>query len=418
MHLLLLGAILMQATYSAEFTQQQHEEGQLCTVDTPGTADDGGLVVEDNGKFRLSRGLGIRSADNEMLVLVAAGAELPARGYAVLTTSRLNQSALHVDLLYGDRFSANGNILVGALSLSGIGEAPRGWPQFSVRLDARAGRIRVQLKTMHAPSSGSGSKSSVFVMDDVDVSAGAVGTHSKENTNLPSKWRFENPYSDLPHPGFAVNHRFLELQQRDPKAASAVIPQDRGDVLPSFTASKVWPAAYAMVAYLEQLEQAEGSVGGKSVLELGAGTGLVGLAAAMLGATRVVLTDLDENLGLLEHNAKQNGLSGNTQAAGLDWTADIPLSLQGPWDIIVAADCVFWEYLFEPLVSTLAQLLKPDTLVLISVTHRFGRTPGFLAQLGDHCKYEKIDVKGVRMANTDIYRVSVMKKQHQGSTNE
>lgn len=45
----------------------------------------------------------------------------------------------------------------------------------------------------------------------------------------------------------------------------------------------------------------------RSVLDLSAGCGLVGLAAARLGAQRTVLTDLAPNLALLRRNADKNG---------------------------------------------------------------------------------------------------------------
>lgn len=43
------------------------------------------------------------------------------------------------------------------------------------------------------------------------------------------------------------------------------------------------------------------------MLHLSAGCGLVGLAAARLGAQRTVLTDLAPNLPLLRRNADKNG---------------------------------------------------------------------------------------------------------------
>ena len=66
----------------------------------------------------------------------------------------------------------------------------------------------------------------------------------------------------------------------------------------------VWEAAEATLAYLESAFAPTG-LQGKAVVELGAGTGVVGLACAAKGA-RVTLTDLETALPLLRANAEQN----------------------------------------------------------------------------------------------------------------
>jgi predicted nicotinamide N-methyase len=47
-------------------------------------------------------------------------------------------------------------------------------------------------------------------------------------------------------------------------------------------------------------------VAGKRILELGSGTGLVGISTALNGANELVLTDLPELFDLLNFNVKRN----------------------------------------------------------------------------------------------------------------
>ena len=55
----------------------------------------------------------------------------------------------------------------------------------------------------------------------------------------------------------------------------------------------VWEAADALLRWLD-VRYAPSGLKGCTVVELGAGTGVCGLACAMLGAKRVILTDLPE----------------------------------------------------------------------------------------------------------------------------
>lgn len=101
----------------------------------------------------------------------------------------------------------------------------------------------------------------------------------------------------------------------------------------------------------------------------------------MLGAERVAVTDLEVNLPLLRRNVMLNkdALACTVEVAALDWLAAIPSELSGPWDVIVAADCVFWEALFEPLLASLVNLVTSKTKIYLSVTHRYDKVKKFIS---------------------------------------
>ena len=67
---------------------------------------------------------------------------------------------------------------------------------------------------------------------------------------------------------------------------------------------RLWESSISLSKYIENgiFE----SIKGKNILELGAGTGLISLVLANIGANLVVCTDLPHALPLLKHNAKYN----------------------------------------------------------------------------------------------------------------
>ncbi|KAF7313541.1 Protein-lysine N-methyltransferase EFM6 [Mycena chlorophos] len=118
-----------------------------------------------------------------------------------------------------------------------------------------------------------------------------------------------------------------------------------------------WPAAEVVCSYL--VRRGPHSLRGKNVLDLGSGTGLCGLLAAKLGATAWV-TDQAPLLSVMEDNVKLNDLSASCIVAELNWGEPIPPSIPRP-DIIIAADCVYFEPAFPLLVQTLSDLVDENT---------------------------------------------------------
>ncbi|CAK9105584.1 unnamed protein product [Durusdinium trenchii] len=123
-----------------------------------------------------------------------------------------------------------------------------------------------------------------------------------------------------------------------------------------------------------------------SVLELGAGPGAPGLAAARLGA-RVALTDYAELVPLMERNIALNQLTGTARAVALDWSAAASSEFAGddaaPLDLILAADVVYFEEQ-DPLVDAL-KLFFEETV------QSAGRAASNMAkfvfeQVGGRCK--------------------------------
>jgi len=93
----------------------------------------------------------------------------------------------------------------------------------------------------------------------------------------------------------------------------------------------VWEAAVALYLFVLREEQSDrGCWRGKRVLELGAGTGLVGLTLAALGA-EVVLTELSAALPLLRANVEANKEVVLTKDVGSTRTSAMPVVCHLEW---------------------------------------------------------------------------------------
>ncbi|KAL5120102.1 Protein-lysine N-methyltransferase efm6 [Pleosporales sp. CAS-2024a] len=101
----------------------------------------------------------------------------------------------------------------------------------------------------------------------------------------------------------------------------------------------------------------------KNGIELGAGGGLVGLAVAMGCKTDrpLHMTDQEPMLELMKRNIALNRLESRATASIYNWGASKPSQLPPP-DIILAADCVYFEPAFPLLQQTLSDLIGDNTV--------------------------------------------------------
>lgn len=132
------------------------------------------------------------------------------------------------------------------------------------------------------------------------------------------------------------------------------------------TGGDVWKGSYVMQRYLSA-NRAE-LVAGKRVVELGAGAGYLSMSTHLWGSSLCVLTD--KFLELSASNVHTNdGLlqaaTGTFVCCACDWdevqrTGALPpaLAISGGFDLILAADCLYYhERYAHSLVAVLALLL-------------------------------------------------------------
>uniref|UniRef100_A0A5B7B9J9 Uncharacterized protein n=1 Tax=Davidia involucrata TaxID=16924 RepID=A0A5B7B9J9_DAVIN len=95
------------------------------------------------------------------------------------------------------------------------------------------------------------------------------------------------------------------------------------------------------------------------ILELGSGTGLVGIAAAATLGADITVTDLPHVLSNLRFNVNANTdvlaqQGGTVDVAPLSWgEADHMEAIGGEYDLILASDVVYHDHLYDPLIRTL-----------------------------------------------------------------
>lgn len=154
-------------------------------------------------------------------------------------------------------------------------------------------------------------------------------------------------------------------------------------------AAVVWDAAVVMCMYLEL---GKVDLKKKRVIELGAGTGLVGIVAALLGA-HVTITDREAALDFLTANVKANlppHFQESVVVSKLSWGEGLALYPAGGFDLVLGADIVYLEDTFVSLLQTLEHLCSDTTTVLLACKIRYERDTNFLSMLRQQFKAEEI----------------------------
>lgn len=140
------------------------------------------------------------------------------------------------------------------------------------------------------------------------------------------------------------------------------------------TGLTVWDGAVVLAGYLDTVPD---ELQNRVVVEVGSGTGFVGMAASLLGA-HVTLTDLPYCLPNLhrvvaanEASLRSNNLHAPSVAA-LDWmqpNESIGKTVPARPDYVLGADVVWIPELIQPLVQTIAALAGPipsSTVILLA----------------------------------------------------
>ncbi|ESO99207.1 hypothetical protein LOTGIDRAFT_141991 [Lottia gigantea] len=144
-------------------------------------------------------------------------------------------------------------------------------------------------------------------------------------------------------------------------------------------AAVVWDSAIVLGEYLEKNKEV---IEGKYVLELGSGTGLTGMVAALLGG-EVTVTERQETLQSLNLMVKNNmpkDKKDRIHVRELDWTKSLE-EFQEHYDVILGADIIYIKETFDDLQRTLVHLANKDTIVLLSCKIRYDRDTDFLKVL-------------------------------------
>ncbi|XP_010484626.1 PREDICTED: protein N-lysine methyltransferase METTL21A-like [Camelina sativa] len=138
---------------------------------------------------------------------------------------------------------------------------------------------------------------------------------------------------------------------------------------------QLWPAASTFVTLLDNYRRDPSSSpltatlssltksSPLNILELGSGTGAVGIAAAVTLSANVTVTDLPHVLDNLNFNAEANAevvarFGGEVHVEPLRWgEADDVEVLGRNVDLILASDVVYHDHLYEPLLETLRLMM-------------------------------------------------------------
>jgi predicted nicotinamide N-methyase len=139
-------------------------------------------------------------------------------------------------------------------------------------------------------------------------------------------------------------------------------------------------------------------VQGKQVLDIGAGSGLVGLAAVKAGAAQVLAADIDAfACAAIRLNAQANDCA-------LAVTQEDLIGTAGAWDVILVGD-LFYE---RPLAERLQAWLKPmSAVVLLGDPGRNYFPKTNVEKLASYSVQTTRDLEDREIRETGVYRLGI-----------
>ncbi|PHU27031.1 hypothetical protein BC332_05363 [Capsicum chinense] len=184
-----------------------------------------------------------------------------------------------------------------------------------------------------------------------------------------------NPFTMILPQDNDANHATRQQQQQQLYFLQSINTNVVIRQLPSQGLSfQLWPAATVLVTLLDNtrggltspfsdlLKCREKGVGESlplRILELGSGTGIVGIAAAAILGAKVTVTDLPHVLPNIQFNVDANSQvlekqTGVVDVAALSWGENLDMEAVGrDYDLILGSDVVYHDHLYEPLIETL-----------------------------------------------------------------
>ena len=164
----------------------------------------------------------------------------------------------------------------------------------------------------------------------------------------------------------------------------------------------LWPSSIGLAHHLDRMDL----LAGLRVLEIGCGFGLAGLAASQ-GGGNVLFTDYERDALLFaRYNAWRNSCLAGTAFLQMDWNAPC---LNGQFERILAADVVYEEKNWDPILSLIQTHLAPDGTAIISEPNR-SNAHGFLDLL-NRCGFTSEEFGYTTLLEEDPTTVAVYSVQ-------
>jgi predicted nicotinamide N-methyase len=185
--------------------------------------------------------------------------------------------------------------------------------------------------------------------------------------------------------------------------ASAVTPLWRAteatlaarDVPPPYWAF-AWPGGQALARYI--LDDPS-PIRGRRVLDFAAGSGLVGIAAAMSGAAATAAAEIDPiAAAAIALNAAANGVT-------VDIMHDDPIGRPAAWDVVLAGDVCYEQPMAGRATEWLRRLAAAGTDVLLGDPGRSYRPADGLVELARYRVPTSLDLETRTECETVVWRL-------------